>query len=77
MPDWLKIILIIVGVLLLFVLFCYAVTSPSKQRTQLCKDAGYLDVGFVNNAYVCYGYVEGNQMVVESIEQVKARMEHD
>lgn len=60
----------VVATLIIVTIICVASTLDNRQ---ICKDAGYVDRGAINGQYVCFGYTEDNQMIVESFENVKER----
>jgi hypothetical protein len=42
------------------------------ERSKFCKENGYVSSAEVGIKYICYGYTDGNKLIVADFEDVKA-----
>jgi hypothetical protein len=45
--------------------------KETKETLSFCQENGYLGTDWVYDERVCYGYVEGNQLIVVPVDELK------
>lgn len=68
--EWWVLIMIALAILAvgLAILWGFAVENRDYA---ICVDAGYVGKDTLDGRAICYGYVEGNQMIVVDFERVR------
>ena len=63
-------IIAVLFIAILTIIWSRQVLIEQQRQISICQDAGYISLGYVVGNPLCYGYIEGNQLIVKLLADV-------
>lgn len=62
--------IVVLFIVVLVAIWSRQATMEQQKQVRICQDAGYIGLSHVVGDPICYGYVEGNQLIVKPLVDV-------